>query len=293
MSKDRLAEALGLAEEAMKSIELRETDLGGAALKAARVARLLGQTQNVQWLMGRAERIAYLEGYIATVKTRLQAAFDPNLSLGSQAHPNTFLKPLGNQVERQNLQKGITEADLEVHQVRTKVYQYLLNVYYELRFGQIPDEVFTLTRVRVDARLAELVPDAVAKFVSAYDNIRSTNTEDWANAVHSCRRVLQAVADQLYPPAHDASATIERNGRKIRIGPEHYINRLMVYAEDHATSSSYSAIVGSSLDYLGNRLDAIYTASNKGTHSEISSPQEAARYIVYTYLLLGDLLSLA
>jgi len=292
MPKDRLTEAFGIAEEAMRNVELRDTDLGSAALKAARVARLLGQTKNVKWLMGRAERIASLESYIVTARTRLQAAFDPNLSLSTQAHPNTFRKPLGNQEERQALHAGITTADQEIQQARSQIYMYLLQTYFELRFGQIPQEVFELTRAEVDTRLAALVPDAVEKFVSAYDNIRSTNSEDWANAVHSCRRVLQAVADKLYPPSDTAGATIERNGQTIRIGPEHYINRLVVYAEDRATSASYNAVVGSTLEYLGNRLDAIYGASSKGTHSEISSPQEAARYIVYTYLLLGDLLSL-
>jgi len=49
--------------------------------------------------------------------------------------------------------------------------------------------------------------------------------------------------------------------------------------------------VGSHLDYIGDRIDSIYNASTKGTHAKVSK-EEAERYVIYTYLLLSDLLSL-
>ena len=49
---------------------------------------------------------------------------------------------------------------------------------------------------------------------------------------------------------------------------------------------------GSHLRYLGDRLDSVVLAGHKGTHDDIVSREEADRYVVYTYLLVGDILSL-
>ena len=42
---------------------------------------------------------------------------------------------------------------------------------------------------------------------------------------------------------------------------------------------------------MGDRLDSIYEAVNKGSH-EILNKEEADRYVIYTYLLIGDIVSL-
>ena len=36
--------------------------------------------------------------------------------------------------------------------------------------------------------------DTIKKFTSVYSNLLSENDEDWSNAVHSCRRILQDLA---------------------------------------------------------------------------------------------------
>jgi hypothetical protein len=64
----------------------------------------------------------------------------------------------------------------------------------------------------------------------------------------------------------------------------------MCFAEDHEKSERSAEIIGSQLTYLGNRLDALFQAAQKGSHSVISSRDEADRYVVYTYMLVGDLL---
>ncbi|AOT01828.1 hypothetical protein ESP131_04720 [Exiguobacterium sp. U13-1] len=131
-------------------------------------------------------------------------------------------------------------------------------------------------------------PQAVSKFVSVHENLRSTNSEDWANAVHSCRRILKDIADSLYPPQ---STPIQVGDKSIKVGEDHVINRLMQYVSSNSESKRYEELVGSHLKYMGERLDTIYGAANKGTHTEVSL-EEAERYIIYTYLLIGDLLAL-
>ncbi len=66
----------------------------------------------------------------------------------------------------------------------------------------------------------------------------------------------------------------------------------MCYIEDKSTSCRFSEIVGSTLAYIGERLDSVFKAAQKGSHREITSKEEAERYVIYTFMTLGDILSL-
>jgi hypothetical protein len=46
------------------------------------------------------------------------------------------------------------------------------------------------------------------------------------------------------------------------------------------------------LRFIGERLDAIFKAAQKGSHASITTRDEAERYVIYTYMLTGDILSL-
>ena len=55
--------------------------------------------------------------------------------------------------------------------------------------------------------------------------------------------------------------------------------------------TGFKNIVGSHLAYLGDRLDSIFSAAQKGSHAKVGR-EEADRYVVYTYMIVGDILSL-
>ena len=116
----------------------------------------------------------------------------------------------------------------------------------------------------------------------------SENPEDWANAVHSCRRILVDLADALYPPRQEPVVV---GGKEIKVGEEQYINRLVQFIAGRAESKTYRDVVGTDLSSIGKRLDAINDAVCKGTHTEISQ-DEASRYIIHTYLLISDIVTL-
>jgi hypothetical protein len=78
---------------------------------------------------------------------------------------------------------------------------------------------------------------------------------------------------------------------EIKLGQDNYINRLVCYAEDNSTSERFSDLVGSHLGFLGDRLDAVFRASQKGSHGAVGR-DEANRFVVYTYMIVGDILSL-
>ena len=104
----------------------------------------------------------------------------------------------------------------------------------------------------VDSAIGLTVPDAVKKLTAVYGNLRSENPEDWANAAHSCRRVLQDLADAVFP-AQAESRTRKVNGKdiEIKLGADQYINRLVGHIEDSSESDRFKEIVGSHLGYMG------------------------------------------
>lgn len=237
------------------------------------------------------ESIAQLEEQVRSAEQGIAAARDPNVSISS-ANPNQFvISPLGNTMERRQLRNSISAATMRLAARRSFLYAYVLDKHYELKFSGIASDAFSRIRSRVDAQIGAALPESIRRFSAVYDNLASENPEDWANAVHSCRRILQDLADALFPPSDKPRTTAA--GKAISLGPDNYINRLVCFAEDHSSSDRFTDLVGSHLALLGDRLDAVFRAAQKGSHSNITDRTEADRYVVYTYLLVGDLLSLS
>jgi hypothetical protein len=92
----------------------------------------------------------------------------------------------------------------------------------------------------------------------------------------------------LFPPAEPRV----RGGREIKLGRDQYINRLIAFIADNAGSVRFQEIVGSTLSHMGERLDALFKAAQKGSHAEIRTREEAERYVLYTYMTVGDILAL-
>jgi hypothetical protein len=78
----------------------------------------------------------------------------------------------------------------------------------------------------------------------------------------------------------------------VKLGKEHFINRIIAFVHDRSESRRFGDIVGSHLTFLGDRLDSIVQAAQKGSHATIVTREEADRYVVYTYLVVGDVLTL-
>ena len=238
------------------------------------------------------ESIEEMEHTVAMGTASLQAAQDPNISISSANQYQHVHAPMGNASERSNIRRQMRIASERLASRRTLIYSYAARKHYELKFAGLVDDVFGRIRSSVDASIGLVVPDAVKKLTAVYDNLKSDNPEDWANAAHSCRRVLQDLADAVFP-ARGETRTRSVNGKEIEIklGAEQYINRLVAYVEDSSESSRFSEIVGSHLRYMGDRLDALFGAAQKGSHATVTM-EEANRCVVYTYLTVGDILSL-
>ena len=264
-NKPILEEAYVLAKKIVEDAENNSAPTSSLALKAARLAFFLGDTENERRLDAAATALPMSE---ENLKMAIESAEN------AKGGKNPFDHPAYYQVSRQKYQKEIADWKSWIH-------SYASGVYYESRLGDLASSVFDRVRARVDPAIGKLLPEGAKKLSSAYENLRSSNSEDWANAVHTCRRLLKDLADALLPATDDPKLSDER-----------YINRLATFVASRSISETFGKIVGAQLEYLGHRLDAIYDAANKGSHADVDR-EEADRYVLYTYLFVGDVLSLA
>ncbi len=330
-SRSTPKESLLLAEELLQDIELSRLPLSNIALKAARLARLTNdhiaetmmsyeaggypshgqngqmspETYQLAVSAGRQfswhnpatekfeprvylESIGSLQGQIETGTTALSAAADRNVSFAS-SNPNQWLTPPpSNSLERARIQAEIATARNRLSSRTALVHRFVRRQYYELKLSGIATDIFARAQERVNKRIDSIIPEAATKLASAYDRLRSDNPEDWSGAVHTCRRIFEELADKLYPAANQS---VKGDGKEIKGDSTRHKNRLMLFVESKSKSKKFNQVVGSHLSFLGERLDAVVEAANKGSHS-IVDQEEADRYVVYTYLLLGDILSL-
>lgn len=320
MAVSRRQEALALAEELLSDIELSRLPPMEVARKTSRLARLLDDEDGIQWLsqevggyqlsedgtLGpipwaaalRSHRVytdsegtrratttllGELGANIDAAMAQIGAAADRPVSVSS-ANPNQFvMAPAGNTAERSSLRNFVGQQKGVLDKVVGALYEYVVARYQELRFGAAVESAFEIVRARVDADIANLIPDALPKLSAALENASSDNPEQWANAAAGCRRLLKAAADALRPPGPpvDGHAMDE----------DHYVNRLVAWITEQATSETGAKIIEADLQYLDRRLHAAVKAGHKGAHDEVDR-SEAARYVTGTYLILGDILRL-
>lgn len=292
-------EAIKLAEEILKNIELDEISLSSVVMKCSRLARLTGN-QTVMTAL-QYELSGYprdKNGYILPEAWLMGEAFDrivtdkdkegkykkfmfPETISELESSLESFKKQLETSsvpLERYRLPDKITIISGKIGKLKAAYYRYALGVYHKLKFGAITEEIFDRHRKKVDSTLQEICPEALQKFVSVYDNLKTQEEENWANAVHSCRRILKDVANSLYPPSNKEVTT--KSGKKAKLDEEHYVLRLIEFIKSKSESETFAKLVGSTLDHIGNRIDSSYKSTTKGTHAKIEK-EEAERYVIY------------
>ncbi len=145
-------------------------------------------------------------------------------------------------------------------------------------FGSIPRRQFDVIRERVDDLLLDVCPEAIEKFMKAYEGLGSRSAEDWSLALTATRRVIKAVADVMYRPRRTERG--ERN-----LGEEQYLNRLWSFLDENMSASSDKDLAKAHVDYLGSFVHRLNEKASKDVHAAVSY-EEAVRVVLYTYLTL-------
>ena len=167
--------------------------------------------------------------------------------------------------------------------VQNKIYEFLDTVILELKYGNIPETIFTQIRQDVDSELRKHCPAAIAKITFLYEQLETGDLIVYSQIAGTCRQAIKDVANVLFP-AQDESYT-DTNGKKLSVKDDKPINRILARID----SDSEQKVLKSMHDYTVNFLHALQKYASKGDHS-LFTKSDATRCIIYTYFLLGDIL---
>lgn len=317
-------EALRIAEEALVDIELSRIPLSNIALKASRLARLVnefdlekifeyevsgypfssnGVTADVFRLGKMAERnslndkneetitcysISVIEANIQAQQIALAQAHDRNVQISSANPCQIIHTPPSNFSERTNRVSFINNDAELLSKRRAFIHKNIKKIYMDLKFNFLTESIWFRIKGKIDSYIREIIPDESQKISAIYDSLNDDNPEKWATALTTCRRMLKALADKLYP---SSNTPVLKGKNKIKVGEDSYINRLILYIEENSTQKTLDSITNSNLEYIGKRLDNIKNETCKGTHSTVEK-EEAERCFMHVYMLIGDILEI-
>lgn len=166
--------------------------------------------------------------------------------------------------------------------VRKLAHEHAKELFNKLKFSGTVKSCFDILKETVDDKLLEIKEDLGEQLMIAFKSLSSDKPEEWSHALTSCRRLIEGLADELYPPVDD-----KINGRAL--GRAQYINRLWAFMDSNISSSSNKELAKSHVDFLGSWLQGTYKLTNKGVHSELNR-LEATKAVFHTYLMLSDIL---
>jgi hypothetical protein len=170
-----------------------------------------------------------------------------------------------------------------LERIRFYVYDYLVGVEAQLAVSDTVSATFERHRGDVDRLLEQVAPEVRDKLQAALRTARQGGGEARAQVMLTCRRLIIAVADHLYP-ASDQPYT-DSNGQVWQVGEGHYRNRVRA----RLSSGTASKTVAATVEELIARLDRLDELAQKGVHGEISEV-DMQFALAQTYLLAGELL---
>lgn len=166
--------------------------------------------------------------------------------------------------------------------VRKATHQKATSLYSKYASLSAPASTFDTLKEAVDDRLLDLSPPIAEQLMVAFRRISSDIPEEWSQALTSCRRLIESLADKLYPPRTESV-----KGRAV--GQNQYINRLWAYMDEVIESDSNKELAKAHVDYLGGYLQRIHKISNKGVHTDLTRV-EAIKAVFHLYLTIADIL---
>lgn len=166
--------------------------------------------------------------------------------------------------------------------VKKKAHELASDLYKQLKFSGTVSNCFDLLKDAVDDKLLDLNPVISEQLMLAFKSVSSNKEEQWSQALTTCRRLIEALADELYPATND-------NGNGRALGKTQYVNRIWAFMDASIESKSNKELAKAHVDFLGSWLEKINKLSNKGVHAELGQ-LEATKAVFHTYLMIADIL---
>jgi len=292
-----------LAQELLDDIELSRLSGEALILKATRLARLVNYEEILSWLqyelrgynskdqlalkyMGRTGRWIKpqeKEGYwgpLAQQESAIQAA---EIQLKQMRLPDSV--SAANIITDFTRKMTLITQQIQVHStIKSKVisllHEFVSSIYYEKAFSGLAENIFESYKRGIDATIAEKCGDVLSKLPYVYDRLRDGDSEAVSQGLTTCRRIIEAFADAIYPPTEEK---VQLGENLLTLDSSKHLNRINVYISQKISSKSRRK-------RLDRFLSGLYSRICTGVHSEVS-PQEAQALLLSTYLFLGEVLN--
>lgn len=314
---DKKAEALKIVEEGLKELESAKGSVTVGVQKLSRAAKLLNNQEVYVWAEIQLGNNTYcniiksfIDEFIAesskdeqnfdevlkivdnfpkdiNYKIHLEPCLDFKIDKAAGGmHSVDFIESSLQDLIR--LKKGnhssLYKNPLKRHlnYIKNTAHQYLTELHEILKFSGTVTSSFDLLKNAVDDRLLDLDPEIAEQLMLAFKSVSSNNKEEWSHALTTCRRLLESLANKLYP-ANDLVI-----GKRTFLAHQ-VVNRLWQFMNDSIASDSNRELAQMHVNYLGSWLEKANKITNKGVHDEVSQ-LEATKAIFHIYLMLADLL---
>lgn len=328
---DKIEKALLACEKVIDGIEDQTITTESALLQCTKIARLLNDEESLIWLQyeyggyprtkdGHIENAAWElaykmgRGYISNGKklifTELASELEEQIlsnrsavgnftTNGASVAGDYAMLAMNNLTSvvassTKSLLNIVSTSQKRLSLLRAEYYEYALKKQIELSFGNVASSVFAEYRESVDNALSMLSKETILKLQAIEGKLESDNPEMYSQALTTCRRLFESVADELfakYYPNYAEKTYKTKSGKDIDVSGEHYKNKLSAVIELLQNKSASNTLVGSNIIYLLDWIDNILDLQCEGVHSEITR-EDAKKCIIQTYICLGDILNL-
>lgn len=322
----KLQKALELSENILEDIELENEKLSSILLKCLRLARLIDDTESMEWLQyevggykrsenGKIENNAFQiakkhgrsfidtddkEEYIfVELVGELEASIEANYkrinnittqgaSVSGERAPIAITN-LSNSAARYG--SGVTslikESERRIGILKGEYYKYALDVNMELGFSKSAEDIFGKYREIVDNKLSNIIGDSDEKLSAIYDRLSEDNKESWSQAADTCRKLFKSVSDNLFKKIYP---NYTQPTVKVKSG-----KNIDITGDRYVNRLT---VCLDNIDKLSNRhIEDTISWINKlndkicdGVHNDITY-QEIQQIIIHTYICLGDIIS--
>jgi len=195
-------------------------------------------------------------------------------------------------VGRENLRISMRMRQI-LETSRHRTFTALISWERQFGYSSINESIFSTYQQQVDGLLSNGTPELVEKFTAVYRRLREAAAlhpeqdvpEELSQAITTCRRILKAVVDHVFPPTGETAS----GGQSL--DDAHHRNRLLEFITQRSNSSSHRALATAMVSGLYDRFKAVDTLTNKAVHAEMAL-EIANLCSLNTYIVCGEVLRL-
>lgn len=176
-----------------------------------------------------------------------------------------------------------------IGKVTNKCLFFLNRIVAELIYGGTIESLTDDIRKQTDEKLSGLGNEMVNETRSLAESLSSRNPANWSKVGHSCRRMLEILADHLFP-ARD-QPYIGKDGKSHQVGSEQYVNRLVCFIDQFSRGSERRLMIAE-IGFLANYIDCLKEDACVIEHTTPSEKYRVDMAAIRTYLTVSELLKL-